>query len=97
MKVSQRCGSNGAQVRSGPLSRSLNFPYHPHVTVAHDLPDEVLTRAYTDLATYEARFPVWGFSLFEHGADGVWRPQRDFPFGRSLPGPSPDGGPPVER
>ena len=57
----------------------------------------MLTKAYTDLATYEARFPVWGFSLFEHGADGVWRPQRDFPFGRSLPGPSPDGGPPVGR
>lgn len=85
------------QVRSGPLSRSLTFHYHPHVTVAHDLPDDVLTKAYTDLATYEARFPVWGFSLFEHGTDGVWRPQRDFPFGRSLPGPSPDGGPPVGR
>ena len=34
------CERIEAQVRSGPLSRSLNFHYHPHVTVAHDLPDE---------------------------------------------------------
>jgi hypothetical protein len=36
------------------------------------------------------RFPVWGFSLYEHGDDGVWRPQRDFIFGLPVPpGPSP--------
>ena len=81
------------QVRSGPLSRQLSFPYHPHVTVAHYLPESVLDRAFAELATYDARFPVWGFSLYEHGPDGVWRPQRDFPFGRSLPGPALDGEP----
>jgi len=32
---------------------------------------------------------VWGFSLYEHGPDRVWRPQRDFPLGRPLPGPAP--------
>jgi 2'-5' RNA ligase len=85
------CERIEAQVRSGPLSRELSFYYHPHVTVAHDLPDDVLERAYTELASYDARFSVWGFSLYEHGADGVWRPQRDFPFGRPLPGPAPAG------
>lgn len=87
------CERIEAQVRSGPLSRQLTFPYHPHVTVAHDLPERVLDRAYAELASYDVRFPVWGFSLYEHGPDGVWRPQRDFPFGRSLPGPAPDGAP----
>lgn len=76
-------------VRSGPLARELLFPYHPHVTIAHDLPAAVLERAFDALAGYEVRFPVWGFSLFEHGLDGVWRPQRDFTFGQSLPGPHP--------
>jgi 2'-5' RNA ligase len=85
------CERVESQVRSGPLSRQLSFHYHPHVTVAHDLPDAVLDRAYAELATYDVRFPVWGFSLYEHGGDGVWRPQRDFPFGRPLPGPAPDG------
>ncbi|MGH8969678.1 MAG: 2'-5' RNA ligase family protein [Actinomycetes bacterium] len=83
------CERVEAQVRSGPLSRELSFYYHPHVTVAHDLPEQVLDRADSELESYDARFPVWGFSLYEHGPDGVWRPQRDFPFGRSLPGPHP--------
>jgi 2'-5' RNA ligase len=74
-------------VRSGPLARELDFPYHPHVTVAHDLPEEVLERAFKELADYDARFSVPGFSLFEHGGDGVWRPQLAFPFG--LGGPVP--------
>jgi 2'-5' RNA ligase len=74
-------------VRSGPLARELVFPYHPHVTVAHDLPTAVLERAFDELANYDVRFPVWGFSLFEHGKDGVWRPQRDFMFGQPMPGP----------
>jgi 2'-5' RNA ligase len=72
-------------VRSGPLARELLFPYHPHVTIAHDLPTPVLERAFDALAGYDVRFPVRGFSLFEHGTDGVWRPQREFAFGR--PGP----------
>ena len=75
------------RVRSGPLTRELQFPYHPHVTVAHDLPDDILDRAFKELADYDARFSVWGFSLYEHGADGVWRPQRDFSFGSGGPGP----------
>jgi 2'-5' RNA ligase len=74
-------------VRSGPLARELLFPYHPHVTVAHDLPAAVLEHAFDTLANYDVRFPVAGFSLYEHGTDGVWRPQRDFMFGQPLPGP----------
>lgn len=77
------------QVRRGPLERELIFPYHPHVTVAHDLEDEVLDRAFKELAGYQAGFEVWGFSLYEHGPDGVWRPQRDFAFGSGGPGPYP--------
>jgi 2'-5' RNA ligase len=83
------CERVEAQVRSGPLGRELTFYYHPHVTVAHDLPDELLDRAYAELADYDVRFSVWGFSLYEHGTDGVWRPERDYAFGKPL-GPEPD-------
>ncbi len=78
------------RVRSGPLARGLTFNYHPHVTVAHDLPGAVLDRAFDDLADYDATFDVWGFSLYEHGPDGVWRPQRDYSFGSGIPGPAPE-------
>jgi 2'-5' RNA ligase len=83
------CERVEAQVRSGPLARELSFPYHPHVTVAHDLGAEALDRAFDALADYDAQFDVWGFTLFEQDREGVWRPQRDFPFGGGgLPGPT---------
>lgn len=81
------CERLASRARRGPLACELSFPYHPHVTVAHDLPESALDRVFADLANYEARFSVDGFSLYEHGPDGVWRPQREFPFGVSLPGP----------
>lgn len=67
-------------VRTGPLDRERLYPYHPHVTVAHDLDDEALDRVYAQLAHFEARFRVPGFTLFEHGVDGRWRPRQEFPF-----------------
>lgn len=79
------CERVAGRVRQGPLTVELSYPYHPHVTVAHDLDEAALDRAFAELADYEARFWAWGFSLYEHGSDGVWRPQRDFPFGASLP------------
>ena len=84
------CARLEAQVRSGPLAREAAFPYHPHVTVAHDVGEPLLDRATEMLASYDAQFSVWGFTLFERGDDAVWRPQRDFPFGQALPGPVED-------
>jgi len=86
------CERVEVKVRSGPLARELGFPYHPHVTVAHDVGEQLLDRAFTALSSYDARFRVWGFTLFEQGRDKVWRPQRDFPFGGGgLPGPPEPG------
>ncbi|TDC89839.1 2'-5' RNA ligase family protein [Actinomadura sp. 7K507] len=83
------CERVQARVLSGPLARPLPFPYHPHVTIAHHLPDDVMDRAFKELAGYRADFDVWGFSLYEHGLDGVWRPRCDFVFGEG--GPVPHG------
>jgi 2'-5' RNA ligase len=83
------CERVEAKVRSGPLDRPVSFPYHPHVTVAHDLPEPALDRAFSALSSYEAQYDVWGFTLFEQDREGIWRPQRDFPFGGGgLPGPA---------
>jgi 2'-5' RNA ligase len=80
-------GCDGVQraVRTGPLARDLTFPFHPHVTVAHHLDDEALDRAMKTLADFVATFFVDAFVLYEHGADGVWRPRRRFPFGAVAP------------
>ena len=67
-------------VRSGPLAQELRFNYHPHVTVAHDVPPEAMDRAFTGLADFEAVYEVSSVHVFEHGDDNVWRPVREFPL-----------------
>ena len=65
-------------VRRGPLRRDLDFNYHPHVTVAHHVPEDNLDRAFSELADFECTFVVEEFHLYEHGPDKVWRPVRSF-------------------
>ncbi|TDD71806.1 2'-5' RNA ligase family protein [Actinomadura darangshiensis] len=89
------CERVQAKVLSGPLSRPLPFPYHPHVTIAHHLPDDVMDQAFKELAGYSADFEAWGFSLYEHGPDGVWRPEYDFVFGADDSGVTGPGRQPV--
>lgn len=67
-------------VRDGPVTRELEFPYHPHVTVAHDIDETGLDEAFERLAGFDATFEVDRFHLHEHGADGVWRPVAQFPL-----------------
>lgn len=69
---------------SGPLARELQFPYHPHVTVAHGIAEAAMDRAFEELADYGAEWPCTGFALYEQGADGVWRKLREFPFGSAV-------------
>jgi 2'-5' RNA ligase len=75
-----QCEVTATAVRTGPLTTELHFPYHPHVTVAHNLPDEALDRAFAELAEFEAAFRVTAFGLYEHRPDGHWVEQRSFPL-----------------
>ncbi len=75
------CELLAAAVRQGPLAQDLAFPYHPHVTVAHDIDDQALDLAFDRLADYSCEFEVNAFQVFVHGADGVWRPERSFTLG----------------
>ena len=73
------CEALQHSVRGGPLARDLEFPYHPHVTVAHDLADDVLDHAYAALADYSAVFTVTELVLYAHGPAG-WTEHRAFPL-----------------
>lgn len=75
------CEELEREVRSGLLARELPFPYHPHVTLAHDLPRTVLDRAFADLAGFSCSFRVGAFRLYGHGGDGRWAPVEDFALG----------------
>ena len=67
-------------VRRGPLARSLAFPYHPHVTVAHDVPSDMLELAYNGLADLSAEFRVDHFTEFEQTDSGEWAVAREYPL-----------------
>ncbi|MFC7491486.1 MULTISPECIES: 2'-5' RNA ligase family protein [unclassified Knoellia] len=65
-------------VRQGPVERRLDFNYHPHVTVAHNLGEDQLDDAFDDLVDFRCTFDVASFELFHQTDDGVWRPLSSF-------------------
>lgn len=73
-----QCAALERAVRSGPLAREVDFPYHPHVTIAHHLEDETLARAEAQLANFRAAFRVSALHLYHHGDDEIWRPVQAF-------------------
>jgi 2'-5' RNA ligase len=72
------CELIATDVRRGPLARSLSFPYHPHVTVAHDVPGDMLDLAYYGLADLSAEFRVDSFTEFEQTSSGAWAVAREY-------------------
>ncbi len=72
------CELLAGSVCSGPLEIELDFPYHPHVTIAHHRPDEILDRAFDELAGFECEFEVREFWLYEFDDAAGWVPQRAF-------------------
>ncbi|AWK11041.1 phosphoesterase [Streptomyces spongiicola] len=91
----EACTRLQQQVRdeSGPLVRELQWPYHPHVTVAHGIAEDAMDRAYEELAGYEAAWTCSSFALYEQGADGVWRKLREYAFGGAAAGVPPQSAP----
>ena len=75
-----QCEQLAEDVRSGPLGLDLDFPYHPHVTVAHHLGDDELDRAFDDLAAFECVFDVVDFHLYVHRGELGWQSSRTFPL-----------------
>jgi 2'-5' RNA ligase len=69
--LAQRC-------RRGPLALDLDFPFHPHVTVAHVADDAVLDRAFVELAGFDCTFTADAFHLYVHHPDHGWKATRDY-------------------
>lgn len=76
-----QCEQLAAALRDGPLAGETEFPFHPHVTVAHNVPDEALDAAFDELAGFEAEFPVDEFWLYVHDDEQGWQPVRRYPLG----------------
>jgi 2'-5' RNA ligase len=80
------CEMLAAATRGGPLAIRAHFPYHPHVTVAQDLTDDLLDRAFAELAGYEAGFDVTEFWLYVHDERHGWRPTQAYRLGGRVAG-----------
>ncbi|QIK65495.1 2'-5' RNA ligase family protein [Nocardioides sp. HDW12B] len=68
-------------VAQGPLARETEFPYHPHVTVAHHLSEALLDRAFDEQAGFECRFTADRFWLYVHHSELGWAPAHEFVLG----------------
>lgn len=77
------CELLAEDARQGPLAQTLSFPFHPHVTVAHDLDEAALDHAYEALSDFDCAFEAESFQLFLHGEDRVWRPVADYVLDRA--------------
>lgn len=67
-------------LRSDLLDIELRFPYHPHVTLAHGLPDEALDQVEAAVADFSASWTVPGFRLDRVDADGHYSSLALFNF-----------------
>jgi len=76
------CEALSDAVRSGPLRRRLPFPYHPHVTLAAELSDEVHDRAEAELRDFSLDFTVDELERFELTDHGVWESVASFTLAR---------------
>ena len=74
------CEQLADAVRRGPLAVDAQFPYHPHVTVAHGLDEPLLDRAFEELAGFEGRFEVELVTLYVHRDGDGWTPHGQFPL-----------------
>jgi 2'-5' RNA ligase len=73
-----QCEQLASAVRQGPLNTELAYPYHPHVTVAHDLDDQTLDQAFIELAGFDCTFDVTEFHLYLHDEEVGWQPDLSF-------------------
>ena len=65
-------------VRRDPIQRAVEFPYHPHVTVGHDVDSAALDEAFDGLRDYVAQFVVDRFTMYSQDDEGAWHARQEF-------------------
>lgn len=65
-------------VRRDPIQRAVEFPYHPHVTVGHDVDNIALDEAFDGLRDYVAQFVVDRFTMYLQDDEGAWHARQEF-------------------
>lgn len=79
-KGARQCADLADDVRCGPLEYELRFPYHAHITLAQNLPEDRLRAAAESGKDFEASWMVPGFRLDRVEADGAYTSAALFDF-----------------
>ncbi|GAA4374274.1 2'-5' RNA ligase family protein [Paeniglutamicibacter cryotolerans] len=79
------CAKLHHELQSGPLAHDQEFPYHPHVTIAHDLPEADMNRAAEQLSGFDDEFTVESIGLFDHDEAGNWSLSEELRLGSDDP------------
>lgn len=74
------CVSLQSHVNSGVLETELQFPYHPHVTIAQSVPEPALDQAQDSMGGFEASFIVSSIDLYSWNGEGYWERATSFPL-----------------
>jgi 2'-5' RNA ligase len=75
------CAALEARLRSGPFRVPAEFDYHPHVTIAADLPDEKLDAAAAAAASFTATFTACELAVFDYRQQRGWVKVGVLPLG----------------
>jgi 2'-5' RNA ligase len=80
-----------ALLNRGPLAYKENFPYHPHITLAQDIPSDEAPRlaeiARERWAGYQGPrgFSVSSLTFVQHVAPTIWTDVAEVPIGVEVP------------
>ncbi|MGC1206333.1 MAG: 2'-5' RNA ligase family protein [Ornithinimicrobium sp.] len=75
----QACADLNAAVCSGPVTSPSVFPFHPHITLAHDLAPQVLDHVAAEYVDVRAEFRVPQISLYRLDDQGRWQVRAHYP------------------
>lgn len=74
------CAALASAVRTGPLARDLDFSYHPHVTIGHNIPEAQLDEAERGSRGVHIDFVAEEVVLYLRDAAHTWERAAGFPF-----------------
>lgn len=76
----QDCAQLHEALLDGPVEHLLDYDFHPHLTVAHDLDAEAMAQAKVEMADFAADFVVTSIGLFDYLA-GDWALREELDLG----------------
>lgn len=73
-----QCGRLQEALRTAPLVRELDYPYHPHVTLAQNVGEHARERARKTIGEVDATIDVASISLYAQRPGQPWAPLQVF-------------------